>query len=107
MKVRLALYGCPVFESDPTGQLLDRASSSIFKAHALVEGQQVQIWSESQQSWEHGEVVQKVNQRSKIMVCKRYGDQLREKWLDAALVAKLVQVFASSSASSAWESAWE
>ena len=73
----------------------------------LVEGQQVQIWSESQQSWEHGEVVQKVNHRSKIMVCKRYGDQLREKWLDAALVAKLVQVFASSSASSARESAWE
>ena len=75
--------------------------------HALVEGQQVQIWSESQQSWEHGEVVQKVNHGGKIMVFVRYGDQLREKWLDAALVAKLVQVFASSSASSAWESAWE
>ena len=75
--------------------------------HALFQGQQVQIWSNSQKSWEHGEVVQKVNHGGKIMVFVRYGDQLREKWLDAALVAKLVQVFASSSASSARESAWE
>ena len=76
--------------------------------HALVEGQQVQIWSESQQSWEHGDVVQKADRDlGGIVVLVRYGDPLREKWLDAALVAKLVQVFDSSSASSAWESAWE
>ena len=61
--------------------------------HALVEGQQVQIWSKSQQRWLKGEVVQKADRDpGEILVLVRYGDPAREKWLDAALVAKFVRL---------------
>ena len=65
---------------------------------ALVEGQQIQIWSESQQSWEHGVVVEKADRtvrgsgRTVRAVLVRYGDPARTKWLDAALVAKCVRL---------------
>ena len=58
----------------------------------LVEGQQVQIWSESQQSWAHGEVVQKVDHEAKgIVVRVGYGDPPREKWLDPAMVTSIAR----------------
>ena len=60
--------------------------------HALFHGQQVQIWSNSLKSWEHGEVIQKVDGMGMVWVFLRYGDPVREKWLDAALVAKCVRL---------------
>ena len=63
--------------------------------HALVEGQQVEIWSRSQQRWEYGAVVQHWRGDSDlggIMVLVKYGDPEREKWLDTALVIKFVRV---------------
>ena len=60
---------------------------------ALVESQQVQIWSKSLQRWVSGEVVQKADRDlGGIIVLVRYGDPAREKWLDAFLVAKFVRV---------------
>ena len=66
---------------------------------ALVEGQQVQIWSKSQQRWEHGVVVQKADGElvgnelvGKLVILIRYGDPARDKWLDSALVAKYVRL---------------
>ena len=60
--------------------------------HALVEGQQVQIWSKSQQRWLNGEVVQKTDRDSGVIfVLVRYGDPAREKWFNAAMVAKSVR----------------
>ena len=55
---------------------------------------QVQIWSNSLKSWEHGEVVQiwRGDPGEGILIQIRYGDPSREKWLDAALVAKCVRL---------------
>ena len=62
--------------------------------HALFKSQQVQIWSNSLKSWEHGEVVQiwRGDPGEGILIQIRYGDPSREKWLDAALVAKCVRL---------------
>ena len=81
-----------------TAGALDRP---LFRA--LVKGQQVQIWSESRKSWEHGEVLQKIDRgflgiadfllygsRDSILV--RYGDPAREKWVSAARVAECVRL---------------
>ena len=73
----------------------------------VVEGQQVQVWSESQQSWENGKVVHKVFDREPVgladlarygsgprgyRILVRYGNPSRDKWLDAAGVAKCVRL---------------
>ena len=61
--------------------------------HALFQGQEVDIWSNSQKKWVNGKVVQKGDFAEGILVRVRYGeDPPREKWLDAALVAKSVRV---------------
>ena len=68
--------------------------SRMADIHALFQGQQVQIWSNSKKSWEHGEVVQtwRGGPGEGILVQVQYGDPLRAKWLDAALVAKCLRL---------------
>jgi hypothetical protein len=51
------------------------------------EGQQVQVWSNSANRWEDGEVVQIV-QPSQSMLMVRYGDPPRDKLLDETMVAR-------------------
>ena len=77
-------YGAP-----PREKWLDAALTS----RVVRRPRAVQVWSESGQRWERGEVVQKV-ERDELdgpVIQVRYGDPPREKWLDAALTARHVK----------------
>jgi hypothetical protein len=65
----------------------DSTSAAVSK---LSEGQMVKVRCDSQQSWEDGEVVQKIYP-SELYLRIRYGDPPREELLDQAQVARKVR----------------
>ena len=61
----------------------------------LSDGQEVQVWSNSQRSWIDGKVLKKENRvPDGLVVLVEYGNPPRQKWLTAAMVPQKIRVTA-------------